>query len=105
MEANFEAVVDGVDKVETVKARAKLLVGCDGLWSQVRKQLVGPKGDEPRDLYLNTWNAVVPTEANTDLNLHESNEINYYHFAAQSKLCYLCDSGKWLALRLFLLIK
>jgi len=66
VEATFEALVDGEDgqtSVQTILVRAKLLVGCDGLWSQVRKILVGAKGDEPRDLYLNTWNAVIPTES------------------------------------------
>ena len=53
----------GQSSVETKVVRAKLLVGADGLWSQVRKILVGPEGDEPRDLYLNTWNALIPTES------------------------------------------
>lgn len=73
MEATFEAFVDGEDgqsSVQTIVVRAKLLVGCDGLWSQVRKVLVGEKGDEPRDLYLNTWNAVIPREPVRELNLH-----------------------------------
>lgn len=33
--------------------RAKLLVGVDGIKSQVRKLMVG---DEPRDLFAITWN-------------------------------------------------
>lgn len=101
VEAAFEAVADGEDgqsSVQTVLVRAKLLVGCDGLWSQVRKILVGEKGDEPRDLYLNTWNAVIPTEPVRDLNLHESNEIGIFHFVSTSKLCYLSDSGAGLTL-------
>lgn len=101
VEATFEAFVDGEDgqsSVQTIVVRAKLLVGCDGLWSQVRKILVGEKGDEPRDLYLNTWNAVIPTEPVRELNLHKSNEICIYHFLSKSKLCHLSDSGAGLTL-------
>ncbi|KAG0576439.1 hypothetical protein KC19_5G079900 [Ceratodon purpureus] len=101
VEARFEVAVDGEggqSSVETKVVRAKLLVGADGLWSQVRKILVGPEGDEPRDLYLNTWNALIPTESFRSLNLHQSNEICINHFVSKSKLCYLSDSGCGLTL-------
>ena len=55
MEARFE--VPAREPTAPV-VRAKLLVGADGIRSQVRKVMVG---DEPRDLLLITWNAVVPT--------------------------------------------
>jgi 2-polyprenyl-6-methoxyphenol hydroxylase-like FAD-dependent oxidoreductase len=35
---------------------AKLLVGADGVWSQVRQIMIG---DKPRDLKLVLWNAIV----------------------------------------------
>ena len=57
VETRFE-VRDG-DAVETKLVRAKLLVGADGVWSRVRKVLVG---DEPRDLGLITWLAIVPAD-------------------------------------------
>lgn len=53
VEARFEAAIDGKggqSSVETKVVRAKLLVGADGLRSQVRKILVGAEGDEHRDL-------------------------------------------------------
>lgn len=62
MEANFEVVDDGQASAKKISARAKLLVGADGVRSQVRTCLVGSDGDKPRDLYLNTWNAVIPTQ-------------------------------------------
>jgi 2-polyprenyl-6-methoxyphenol hydroxylase-like FAD-dependent oxidoreductase len=45
--------------VETKLVKAKVLVGADGIWSGVRKLVVG---DEPRDLCLITWLSVVPTD-------------------------------------------
>lgn len=65
MEARFEVpaeeeLVVGPSPVHTKVVRAKLLVGVDGMRSQVRKIMVG---DEPRDLLLITWNAVVPKES------------------------------------------
>jgi 2-polyprenyl-6-methoxyphenol hydroxylase-like FAD-dependent oxidoreductase len=63
VEARFEVAADegveGLSPVHTKVVRAKLLVGVDGIRSQVRNVLVG---DEPRDLLLVTWNAVVPAE-------------------------------------------
>ena len=63
MKARFEVAADedteGLPSIHTKVVRAKVLVGVDGIQSQVRKALVG---DEPRDLLLVTWNAVVPAE-------------------------------------------
>lgn len=60
VEARFEVSAEEESSpVRTKVVRAKLLVGVDGMRSQVRKIMVG---DEPRDLLLITWNALVPTE-------------------------------------------
>lgn len=61
METSFEVPAEekgGPSPVYTKVVRSKLLVGVDGIRSQVRKVMVG---DEPRDLHLTTWNAVFPT--------------------------------------------
>ena len=59
VETRFEVMDGDPSVVETKVARAKLLVGADGVWSRVRKMLVG---DEPRDLGLVTWFAIVPVD-------------------------------------------
>lgn len=63
VEARFEVKAErGGDRstVETKVVKAKLLVGSDGVWSRVRELVVG---DEPRDLWLITWLAIVPTDS------------------------------------------
>jgi len=63
VEARFEVPAEegcvGSSPVHTKVVRAKLLVGVDGMHSQVRKIMVG---DEPRDLLHITWNALVRTD-------------------------------------------
>ncbi|CAM6039761.1 unnamed protein product [Sphagnum compactum] len=49
---DFTSISKSREKV----VRAKLLVGADGLWSQVRQIMIG---DKPRDLKLVLWNAIV----------------------------------------------
>lgn len=46
-------------KSEHPLVKAKLLIGADGVWSAVRKLVIG---DEPRDLNLVTWYCNVPTD-------------------------------------------
>lgn len=73
MKARFEVQTeqeDGSILVEEKVVKAKLLIGADGIRSQVRKVVVG---DEPRDLLLITWNAIVPTDPiRSTLNLNVS---------------------------------
>lgn len=59
-EAYFE-VADDTDpfRSSTKVVRAKVLIGADGMWSQVRKIMVG---DDARDLRLIYWNALVPVD-------------------------------------------
>lgn len=63
MEARFEVPAEeGCSSSSLVRAkvvRAKMVVGVDGIRSQVRKVMVG---DEPRDLLHTTWNALIRTE-------------------------------------------
>ena len=63
MEAHFEVQEEqgdgGPSSIGKRVVKAKLLVGADGVWSQVRKLVVG---DEPRDLSMITWNAIVRTD-------------------------------------------
>ena len=63
MEAHFEVQEEpgdgGASSIGKRVVKAKLLVGADGVWSQVRKSIVG---DEPRDLCMITWNAIVRTD-------------------------------------------
>ena len=63
MEAHFEVQEEqgdgGPNSIGKRVVKAKLLVGADGVWSQVRKLVVG---DEPRDLSMITWNAIVRTD-------------------------------------------
>lgn len=41
---------------ETRVVRAKVLIGADGLWSNMRKQMIG---DTPRYLNFVNWNAMI----------------------------------------------
>ncbi|KAG0578038.1 hypothetical protein M758_5G193000 [Ceratodon purpureus] len=99
VEARFEVLPEeeSVDPspLHTQMVRAKLLVGVDGIKSQVRKIMVG---DEPRDLFAITWNAVVPTVSS--LNLHEEGECRFFTYsdANSVKTVFLNDAGSKLTL-------
>lgn len=54
VEAYFRYTSDNVEKIKVIPC--KLLIGADGIWSVVRKQMVG---DPPRHLKLINWNALV----------------------------------------------
>jgi 2-polyprenyl-6-methoxyphenol hydroxylase-like FAD-dependent oxidoreductase len=54
VEAYFRYTADNLEKIKMIPC--KLLIGADGIWSVVRKQMVG---DPPRHLNLINWNALV----------------------------------------------
>lgn len=54
VEAYFRYTADNIEKIKMIPC--KLLIGADGIWSVVRKQMVG---DPPRYLKLMNWNALV----------------------------------------------
>lgn len=102
MEARFEVATDedveGLSPVHTKVVRAKLLVGVDGIRPQVRNVLVS---DEPRDLLLVTWNAVVPAEDVRSLNLHEERGVKFIRYTNKEQLektVFLLDAGAGLSL-------
>ncbi|KAG0615876.1 hypothetical protein M758_5G072600 [Ceratodon purpureus] len=101
VEARFEVAADedteGLPSIHTKVVRAKVLVGVDGIQSQVRKALVG---DEPRDLLLVTWNAVVPAEDVRPLNLHEERAIKFMRITNKDreKTVFLLDAGAGLSM-------
>lgn len=60
VETRFEVKAEQGGDAEIKVAKAKLLVGADGVRSPVRKLLLG---DEPRDLWMVTWLAIVPSDS------------------------------------------
>uniref|UniRef100_A0A0D6QR73 FAD-binding domain-containing protein n=1 Tax=Araucaria cunninghamii TaxID=56994 RepID=A0A0D6QR73_ARACU len=65
VEAYFKCRKDGEDSLDKMKVICtKLLIGADGIWSAVRKQMVG---DSPRYLDMVDWNALL---YNPDLKIY-----------------------------------
>ncbi|KAH9306127.1 hypothetical protein KI387_010531, partial [Taxus chinensis] len=56
VEAYFKCPKEGTDDHRVRAVPCKLLIGADGIWSAVRKQMVG---DAPRYLKMRTWSALV----------------------------------------------
>eukprot|EP01018_Ginkgo_biloba_P028351 Gb_34596 [translate_table: standard] len=66
VEAYFRCPKQDAESLERIKVvRAKLLIGADGIWSAIRKQMVG---DAPRYLKMVDWNAIL---YNPDLKLFD----------------------------------
>ncbi|KAG0591332.1 hypothetical protein KC19_1G167700 [Ceratodon purpureus] len=93
VESRFEVRIEqdsDACTVETNVVKAKLLVGADGVWSGVRKLVVG---DEPRDLCLVTWLSVVRTERIRSLNLNDDDEIRFIVYPATKTGVITCSCG------------
>ncbi|GLJ10084.1 hypothetical protein SUGI_0121710 [Cryptomeria japonica] len=56
VEAYFRCPKEGTEDHRIKVVACKLLIGADGIWSAVRKQMVG---DAPRYLKMRTWSALV----------------------------------------------
>lgn len=68
---------------------AKLLVGADGVWSQVRQIMIG---DKPRDLKLVLWNAIVHNPDSALFKLHEKDELKFIGMGGK-RVGFLMDVG------------
>ncbi|KAJ7296122.1 hypothetical protein O6H91_Y142700 [Diphasiastrum complanatum] len=99
----YEPVGDWIEALFDVKSessiafsglklvRAKLLVGADGIWSAVRKKMVG---DEPRDLQLVNWNALIYNPESKFIKAHEKDQIVHMGELDSPTKAYLVDAGE-----------
>ncbi|KAJ7299752.1 hypothetical protein O6H91_Y159100 [Diphasiastrum complanatum] len=73
VDAYFEVTDGDTSSLEYVKVvHTKLLVGADGIWSVVRRMIVG---DSPRYLHYVDWNAYVPNPGGKLFGGHGEHEI------------------------------
>lgn len=74
---------------ETRVVRAKVLIGADGLWSNMRKQMIG---DTPRYLNFVNWNAMIYNPGGKVFKYAEG-EVHMLHSADSNIVGYISDLG------------
>ncbi|KAJ7527031.1 hypothetical protein O6H91_16G033200 [Diphasiastrum complanatum] len=96
VDAYFEVTDENTSSLEYIKVvRTKLLVGADGIWSVVRRTIVG---DSPRYLHLVDWNAYVPNPGAKVFGGHGEHEIVLLFDEDGETRSWLVDAGKGFSL-------